>query len=51
MFAYRLIARETVEEKILDMQQSKRELAEAIVRADSNMIRDLSREDLEVLLS
>ena len=51
VFAYRLIARDTVEEKVLQLQQSKRELAEAIVSSDSTPLRDLSREDLRWLLS
>ncbi len=51
VFAYRLIARNTVEEKVLDLQNTKRALADAIVRADSGGIRDLRREDLELLLS
>jgi superfamily II DNA or RNA helicase len=51
VFAYRLIARETVEEKVLELQQSKRALADAIINAGNSLIRDLSREDLELLLS
>jgi len=51
VFAYRLIARETVEEKVLALQQTKRELAGAIITADNSLIRALRREDLEVLLS
>ena len=51
VFAYRLIARNTVEEKVLDLQNTKRALADAIVRADGGGIRDLRREDLELLLS
>jgi SNF2 family DNA or RNA helicase len=51
VFAYRLISRDTVEEKILELQESKRELADAIVRADGSMIRNLSAEDLRLLLS
>ncbi len=51
VFAYRLIARDTVEEKVLELQAGKRELAEAIVRADASLLRDLKREDLELLLS
>jgi len=51
VFAYRLIARDTVEEKVLDLQSTKRALADAIVRADGGGIRDLRREDLELLLS
>jgi hypothetical protein len=51
VFAYRLIARDTVEEKVLQLQNSKRELADAILNADNSLIRDLSGEDLELLLS
>lgn len=51
VFAYRLIARDTVEEKVLALQQSKRDLADAVVTADNSVIRNLTREDLELLLS
>ncbi|MEI8369920.1 MAG: DEAD/DEAH box helicase [Planctomycetia bacterium] len=51
VFAYRLIARDTVEEKILALQDRKRDLAESIVRADENMISTLTPEDVELLLS
>ena len=51
VFAYRLIARDTVEEKILSLQDRKRELAESIVRADESMIASLTPEDVELLLS
>jgi len=51
VFAYRLIAKDTVEEKVLELQKSKRELADAILGEDNSMIRDLKREDLEMLLS
>ncbi|MGH8137136.1 MAG: DEAD/DEAH box helicase [Steroidobacteraceae bacterium] len=51
VFAYRLIARGTVEEKVLELQNTKRELADAIVNADNGVIRNLGREDLEMLLS
>ena len=51
VFAYRLIARNTVEEKVLALQQSKRELADAILGGDGRLITDLKREDLELLLS
>jgi superfamily II DNA or RNA helicase len=52
VFAYRLICRGTVEEKILELQQQKRDLADAILNADSrSMIQNLTREDLEFLLS
>jgi superfamily II DNA or RNA helicase len=51
VFAYRLIAKDTVEEKVLQLQQSKKDLADAIINADNSLIRTLSREDLEMLLS
>ena len=51
VFAYRLIARETVEEKVLELQKTKRDLADAILGEDHSLIRDLKREDLELLLS
>jgi len=51
VFAYRLIARDTVEEKILALQDRKRDLADSIVRADENMIASLTAEDVELLLS
>jgi len=51
VFAYRLLATNTVEDKIVELQQSKRDLADAIVRADAGLLRSLTSEDLEVLLS
>jgi SNF2 family DNA or RNA helicase len=51
VFAYRLIARGTVEEKVLELQKSKRELAESIIGEDNALIRDLKAEDLELLLT
>jgi len=51
VFAYRLIAKDTVEEKVLALQQTKRELADAILGADNSLVRDLRREDLDLLLS
>jgi superfamily II DNA or RNA helicase len=51
VFAYRLIARDTVEEKVLELQKTKRDLASAIIGEDNALIRNLRREDLELLLS
>ncbi len=51
VFAYRLIAKDTVEEKILELQRSKKDLADAILSADNSVIGSLTREDLELLLS
>ena len=51
VFACRLIAKGTVEEKVLELQQSKRALADAIIGEDNSLIGGLKREDLELLLS
>jgi SNF2 family DNA or RNA helicase len=51
VFAYRLIAKDTVEERIAELQQKKRLLAESVIRGDGAPLRDLSREDLDRLLS
>jgi SNF2 family DNA or RNA helicase len=51
VFAYRLIAKDTVEEKVLALQQSKRALADAVLSADAVGLRHLERADLELLLS
>ncbi|MEO7190355.1 MAG: DEAD/DEAH box helicase [Vicinamibacterales bacterium] len=51
VFAYRLIAKDTIEEKVLQLQQSKRELADAVLSADAVGLRRIGREDLELLLS
>jgi hypothetical protein len=51
VFAYRLIAQGTVEEKILELQKTKRDLADAIVNADNSLVRNLTCDDLELLLS
>ncbi len=49
--AYRLIAKDTIEEKILALQERKRGLAEAIIREDAGFLRSMSAEDLEMLLA
>ncbi|MDX2038182.1 MAG: SNF2-related protein [Isosphaeraceae bacterium] len=51
VFAYRLICSDTVEQKILDLQSKKRDLADAILNADNRMLSNLTRDDLEFLLS
>lgn len=51
VFAYRLIARDTVEEKLLELQRSKRELAGALLEGKGQSLRDLTADDLRLLLS
>jgi superfamily II DNA or RNA helicase len=51
VFACRLIAKDTVEEKVLQLQQTKRALADAIINADNSLVSSLGRAELELLLS
>jgi SNF2 family DNA or RNA helicase len=51
VFAYRLIAKDTVEERIMELQQTKKKLADSIISADTSIIRGLTRKDLEFLLA
>jgi SNF2 family DNA or RNA helicase len=52
VFACRLIAKDTVEEKVLALQQEKRKLADAILGdAGGGALRDPPRDDVEQLLS
>ncbi|MEO1337475.1 MAG: DEAD/DEAH box helicase, partial [Myxococcota bacterium] len=49
VFAYRMIARDTVEEKIVALQDEKRRLADAIIGGGGGPISDLTAEDIEKL--
>ena len=51
VFAYRLIARDTVEKKILQLHQSTKDIGDAILGEESSLIRDLAWKDLELRLS
>jgi SNF2 family DNA or RNA helicase len=48
--AYRLVARDTVEEKVLQLQQEKRALADAVLGDNASLLQDLDRERLAELL-
>lgn len=50
VFAYRLIAEDTVEEKVLALQDTKRTLADAVLNANPAGLAGLSAADLEFLL-
>ena len=51
VFAYRMICRNTIEEKIAELQGQKKSLADAILQADNNLLKDMSLDDLKMLLS
>lgn len=47
--ACRLITKDTVEEKVLQLQQKKKALSEAILSIDGSLLRKLSWDDLRIL--
>lgn len=49
--ACRLITKGTVEEKVLELQKQKKNLAEAILSVNGSLLKKLSWEDLQLLLS
>jgi superfamily II DNA or RNA helicase len=49
--AYRIVASDTVEAKVLELQQRKRELADALFEGTGHALRELTRADLEALLA
>ncbi len=51
VFAYRLICKNTVEEKIIELQKSKRFLAESVISTDESVLSSITSEELELLLS
>lgn len=51
VFAYRMICEDTVEQRIIELQQRKRKLADAIVGGEQNLLQSLTRDDIEQLLS
>ena len=51
VFSYKFITRNTVEEKILTLQKHKLKLSENLIQSEENVIKSLSREDIEMLLN
>ncbi|MBL7752281.1 MAG: DEAD/DEAH box helicase, partial [Chitinophagaceae bacterium] len=51
IFAYRMICKDTIEDKIIQLQEKKRALAKELIADDSSFVKSLSREDVEYLFS
>jgi non-specific serine/threonine protein kinase len=51
VFIYKFIARETVEEKILQLQERKKELVEQLISAEGSFFKSITPEDVKVLFS
>lgn len=48
--AYRIIARDTIEEKVAALQSKKKKLAEAIITANDHILKSMTMDDLTLLL-
>ncbi len=49
IFAYKLICKNSIEEKILKLQAKKKKLAEDIIQTDENILKSLKKEELMAL--
>ncbi len=50
VFIYKFITKNSVEEKILTLQQRKLQLATDLITTEESFVKDLSKEDIELLL-
>jgi SNF2 family DNA or RNA helicase len=51
VFAYKMICKDTIEEKIMQLQQSKKELSENLIGDNEGFVKQLTKEDVEFLFS
>lgn len=51
IFAYRMICKDTVEDKILLLQEKKKALAADLITDDTGFVKSLTRDDIEYLFS
>ncbi|MDY0216225.1 MAG: DEAD/DEAH box helicase [Bacteroidales bacterium] len=51
VFVYKFISKDTIEEKILELQSEKIKLFESLITTDDGFVKNLSKEDVKYLLS
>lgn len=51
VFAYRMICRDSIEEKIIKMSGRKKKLADDLITTDESLVRGLTLEDIQYLLA
>lgn len=51
VFAYQMICKDTIEEKIIELQERKRTLSQTLVPDDESFIKQLTEDDLQYLFS
>jgi len=49
VFVYKFITKNTIEEKILHLQEKKKKLVEEIISTDSGLLKNLTKEDINML--
>ncbi|MGZ3957643.1 MAG: DEAD/DEAH box helicase [Flavisolibacter sp.] len=49
VFSYKLVCKNTIEEKILELQQRKKHLAEELIGAEEDFVKNLGEEDIAYL--
>lgn len=51
VFTYKFITRNTVEEKILQLQKHKLKLSESLISTEESIVKSLTKEDIEMMLN
>lgn len=51
VFAYRMICKDSIEEKIINLQQKKKKLSEDLISAEEGFVKSLTEEEVEYLFS
>lgn len=51
VFAYKLITKDSVEEKIVELQERKRTLVEQVITTEASFFKELTADDVQVLFS
>lgn len=51
VFAYRMICKDTIEEKIIQLQQNKKELSDQLIGDNDGFVKQLTKDDVEFLFS
>lgn len=51
VFAYKLVCKDTIEEKIIALQQKKKAVSESIISVEEGFVKNLSEEDISYLFS
>ena len=49
VFAYNMICKDTIEEKIIALQNKKQSISDEVISNDENFVKNLSKEDIEFL--